>query len=64
MSRGPEGMLPSVWDRIERLPNATRDRVLERAAILHYQVGLDWLEADRRALAEEMDQRTLPGVSR
>lgn len=57
----PEGMPASTWDRISKLsttptarhPLGMRDAVLERSAVLHYDAGLDWLEADERALAEE-----------
>ncbi len=42
-----------TWDRISKLPAERRDLVLERAAILIYQAGLDPADADERALAEE-----------
>lgn len=57
----PEGMPASTWARISKLsttptarhPLGMRDAVMERSCILHYDAGLDWLEADERALAEE-----------
>jgi hypothetical protein len=58
----PEGMDLATYRRIDRLPADQRYRVLERAAILHTHAGLPWGEADRRALAEELDQRRPPRV--
>ena len=57
----PEGMSGPTWTRISALsdtptvrhPLGLRTAVLERAAILHYDAGLGWAEADERALAEE-----------
>jgi hypothetical protein len=58
----PEGMDVATYRRIDRLPAEQRYRVLERAAIIRDGTGCTWGEADRRALAEEIDQRRLPGV--
>jgi hypothetical protein len=51
--RPPAGMSLDVWTRIGRLSGEVRDRVLERAAILIYEAGLEPSAADARALAEE-----------
>jgi hypothetical protein len=64
MSR-PKDMAAAAWDRIAKLPVDTRDRVLERAAILIFEAGLSPETADERALAEEAGvytQRRLGGV--
>jgi hypothetical protein len=62
MSR-PEGMPIGTWQRIGKLPSDTRDRVLERAAILIYEAGLSPSLADERALVlEGVVAPTLPGV--
>lgn len=49
----PANMASSTWERISKLPTDTRDRVLERAAILITHAGLSPADADERALAEE-----------
>ena len=49
----PAGMLASTWERICRLPSDRRDRVLERAAILHFEAGVPFPDADEMALANE-----------
>lgn len=49
----PEGMAQAIWDRIGRLREDVRLRVLERAAILIFEAGLPPTVADERALAEE-----------
>ena len=70
----PEGMSGPTWTRISALsdkptarhPLGLRTAVLERAAILHYDAGLGWAEADERALAEEAgmsSQAKLGGVT-
>ena len=41
-----------LMDRLARVPDAVRDRVIERAAILIAD-GVPAAEADERALAEE-----------
>lgn len=46
-------MAPATWERIGKLRQDVRDRVLERAAILIYEAGLAPADADERALAEE-----------
>jgi hypothetical protein len=64
MSR-PKDMAAVVWDRIAKLPSDTRDRVLERAAILIFEAGLSPHVADERALAEEariFTQQTIGGA--
>lgn len=58
----PEGMDLATYRRIDRLPAEQRYRVLERAAIIKFGCNVGWGEADRRALAEELEQRGLPGV--
>ena len=69
----PEAMSGPTWTRISALsdtptvrhPLGLRTAVLERAAILHYDAGLGWAEADAKALAEEAGiptQATLGGV--
>lgn len=58
----PQGMAQVVWDRIGRLREDVRLRVLERAAILIHDAGLPPEVADERALAEEAGvytQRTM-----
>lgn len=55
--RPPQGMSAPIWSALRRMPSAARDRVLERAAIYHFDGGLPLHEADRRALDEEL-QRT------
>lgn len=58
-------MAASAWNRISRLPSDTRDRVLERAAILIFEAGLSPNVADERALAEEagvFTQQTIGGA--
>lgn len=48
---------------LARLTQDKRDRVLERAAILHAEGGLTWPEADERALIlEGVVEPKLPGV--
>jgi hypothetical protein len=50
-------------ERLQRLGDDARDRVSERAAILHYDAGLAWPEADDRAWRQEAPgQRKLSGV--
>ena len=49
----PADMSRSTWERIAKLPIDTRDRVLERAAILITHAGHSPADADERALAEE-----------
>lgn len=59
----PEGMTLAHHERLARLGDDARDRVGERAAILHYDAGLEWPEADERAWQQEAHkQRGLPGV--
>jgi hypothetical protein len=53
-ARPPIDMSSEAWERIRSLPSATRDRVLERAAILIYDGGLSPAVADARALREEV----------
>lgn len=60
----PEGMTPETWARVRALPERQRVAVLERAAILHYDAGLPWPEADSRAFVLELGgQRVLSGGS-
>ncbi len=51
----PHGMTRATDDRLRRLPEAVRVRVLERASILHEAVpGMTWERADEAALACEL----------
>jgi len=64
MSR-PTDMAAAIWAIISKLPSDTRDRALERAAVLIFEAGLPPETADERALAEEAGvytQRRLGGV--
>lgn len=60
----PEGMTAPTWERISRLPADKRELVLERAAILHYDGGVPFPEADELALAAEgyPTQRSIGGI--
>lgn len=53
----PEGMTVERWQRLAKLDEFARLRVLERAAILHYEAGVPWAEADERAWREEQGRR-------
>ncbi len=64
-------MTRAAWDIVSKLPNhptakhplGQRTAVLERAAILHYEAGVPFPEADERALVlEGVVAPTLPGV--
>ncbi len=55
--RPPEGMSLAHWEALERLPERQREHVLERAAILHFDAGLPWREADAQALEMERPQK-------
>jgi hypothetical protein len=58
------GMTPEHGDRIARLTEDQRARVLERAAIIQEATGCTWPEADALALvAEGITSPTLPGVT-
>lgn len=69
--RPPEGMSEAGWSRVqglsssptERHPFGLRNAVQERAAILHYDAGLPWPEADATAWDLEVGggQRALFG---
>lgn len=43
-------MSPAISAKLAKLPSATRDRVLERAAILIFDAGMEPDAADHRAL--------------
>lgn len=53
MTRADKAAWQRLMDRTSKLRADVRDRVVERAAILIYQAGLDPDEADERAMAEE-----------
>ena len=53
MTREEGAAWKALLDRLATKPQAVRDRVIERAAILIYEAGLSPAEADERALAEE-----------
>jgi hypothetical protein len=48
------GMTPAHVERLRRLPDEMRDRVLERAAILIYQANVAPQDADEMAWAMEV----------
>lgn len=60
--RLPEGMRLATWDALQAMTEDTRQRVLERAAILHYEAGMPWPEVDAAALEQELPQRRLAHV--
>lgn len=53
----PAPTLPTMtkahYERLIRMSDERRLRVMERAAILHFDAGLPWPEADARALEQE-----------
>ncbi len=55
----PGEMSDAFKARLRAMPSLQRDRVLERACILHAQGGRTWRECD--ALAAEME-RMQPGL--
>lgn len=52
----------ATWDALQAMTEDTRQRVLERAAILHYEAGMPWPEVDAAALEQELPQRRLAHV--
>jgi hypothetical protein len=57
-------MLPEHAQKLARMPDDQRQRVLERAAIIFDIGGVTWSEADRLALEIEATQRQLFGGGR
>ncbi len=55
----PPEMLPEFRARLRSMHALVRDRVLERACILHAQGGRTWRECDELALRMEAPQRGL-----
>lgn len=58
----PQGMTRAMYERLLRMPEDQCHRVMERACIIRDgNPGMDWSEADERALAEEgiATQKTL-----
>ncbi len=49
----PEAMTRAVYDLLAKLPDERRQRIMERAAIYHYDAGLPWPDADEKALADD-----------
>jgi hypothetical protein len=66
-------MTRAAWEIVSKLPNhptpkhplGQRTAVLERSAILHFEAGVPFPEADERALVlEGVVAPRLPGVDR
>ncbi len=56
MNAKPYDMSAETWDIVSELPEDVRDRMLERAAVLHFCAGIPWPESDRLALEQEVGE--------